>query len=66
MSLRKKDALKVSDDIDAALDLKSEIASPVQDLGYKDLLKMISLAYLHHLEIYNYDLLEVGIDQLRV
>lgn len=42
MSLRKKDALKVSDDIDAALDLKSEIASPVQDLGYKDLLKMIS------------------------
>ena len=42
MSLRKKDALKVSDDIDAALDLKSETASPVQDIGYKDLLKMIS------------------------
>jgi RNA polymerase sigma-70 factor (ECF subfamily) len=42
MSLRKKDALKVSDDIDAALDLKSETSSPVQDIGYKDLLKMIS------------------------
>src|SRR5574344_2071303 len=42
MSLRKKDALKISDDIDAALDLKSETASPVQDIGYKDLLKMIS------------------------
>jgi RNA polymerase sigma-70 factor (ECF subfamily) len=42
MSLRKKDALKMSEDIDAAINLKSETASPLQDIGYKDLMKMIA------------------------
>ncbi len=42
MHLRKTDALKLSDDIDAARGLTSEAATPVQNLGYKELMKLVS------------------------
>lgn len=41
MSLRKKDALKMSDDLEAAKGLKTETASQVQNIGYKELMKLI-------------------------
>ena len=42
MSLRKKDALKMSDDLDAARGLKAETVSQMQNLGYKELMEMIT------------------------
>lgn len=42
MSLRKKDVLKESDDIDDTFDITSELTSAVQDIGYKELTKMIA------------------------
>lgn len=41
MSLRKSDVLKDSDDIEQAWSVRSEATSAIQDLGYKELLKMI-------------------------
>ena len=41
MYLRKKDALKMSDDLEAARGLKTDTASQVQDIGYKELMKLI-------------------------
>lgn len=41
MSLRKKDALKMSEDIDDARSLRSDLPSPVQDLGYKEIMQLV-------------------------
>ena len=41
MSLRKKDALKMSDDLEAARNLKTDTASQVQNIGYKELMNLI-------------------------
>ena len=41
MSLRKKDALKMSDDLEAARGLKTETVSQVQNIGYKELMELI-------------------------
>lgn len=41
MSLRKKDALKMSDDLEMARGLKTETSSQVQDIGYKELMELI-------------------------
>ena len=41
MSLRKKDALKMSDELEAAKGLKTEITSQVQNIGYQELMKLI-------------------------
>lgn len=42
MSLRKKDALKNSDDVDAARNISCDEPSAIQNIGYKDLMKMIA------------------------
>ena len=42
MSLRKKDALKDSEDVDAAWDITTDEPSAVQKMGYKDILQLIS------------------------
>ena len=42
MSLRKKDALKDSEDVDAARGIVSEEPSVIQKIGYKDLIAMIA------------------------
>ena len=42
MSLRKKDALKMSEDLELARNLKAEHSSQLQNLGYKDLMAMIT------------------------
>lgn len=41
MSLRKKDALKMSDDLEVARGLKAETESQIQSLGYKELMSLI-------------------------
>ena len=41
MSLRKKDALKMSDDLEAARGLKAETTSQIQNIGYKELMKLV-------------------------
>ena len=41
MYLRKKDALKMSDDLEAARGLKAETASQVENIGYKELMALV-------------------------
>jgi RNA polymerase sigma-70 factor (ECF subfamily) len=42
MSLRKKDALKNSEDVDAAWNITSDDPNAIQKIGYNDLMKMIA------------------------
>ena len=42
MSLRKKDALKMSENLEAARGLRTETSSQIQNLGYKDLMALIT------------------------
>lgn len=42
MNLRKKDALKMSEDLEAARGLKAETSSQIQNIGYKELMAMIT------------------------
>jgi RNA polymerase sigma-70 factor (ECF subfamily) len=41
MSLRKKDALKMSDELDVARGMKSENVTQMQNIGYKELMKLV-------------------------
>ena len=41
MYLRKKDALKMSDDIEAAKSLRTEVTGQIEDIGYKELMDMV-------------------------
>ena len=41
MSLRKKDALKMSEELDTARGMKAETVSQTQNLGYKELMKLV-------------------------
>jgi RNA polymerase sigma-70 factor (ECF subfamily) len=42
MELRKKDALKMSEELEAARGMKAETVSQIQSIGYKDLMKIIT------------------------
>ena len=42
MSLRKKDVLKGSEDVETAWDVSSDAPSAIQDIGYQDLMEMIA------------------------
>ena len=41
MALRKKDALKMSDELDVARGMKADSVSQVQNIGYKELMSLI-------------------------
>lgn len=41
MHLRKKDVLKTSDEIENARHLSSDISTPTEEIGYKELMKLI-------------------------
>ena len=41
MSLRKKDALKMSDELDVVRGMKAETVSQTQNLGYKELMELV-------------------------
>lgn len=42
MELRRKDALKMSDDLETAKGMKTEVTTQIQNIGYKDLMKVIT------------------------
>ena len=42
MELRRKDALKMSDDLDVVKGMKAETVSQIQNIGYKDLMNLIT------------------------
>ena len=42
MHLRKKDALKMSDGLDAAFKIGNDEHTPIENLGYKELLRMVA------------------------
>ena len=42
MELRRKDALKMSEDLETVRGMKTEVTSQTQNLGYKDLMKIIT------------------------
>jgi RNA polymerase sigma-70 factor (ECF subfamily) len=41
MSLRKKDALKISDDLETVRGMKTETVSQMQNIGYKELMTLV-------------------------
>ena len=41
MYLRKKDALKMSDDLEVAKGLKTEMTGQIANIGYKELMEMV-------------------------
>ena len=41
MSLRKKDALKMSDDLESARGLRTDMSSQTEDIGYKELMQLV-------------------------
>ena len=41
MHLRKKDALKMSDDLEVAKGLKTEVTGQIANIGYKELMEMV-------------------------
>jgi len=42
MELRRKDALKMSEDLEAVRGMKAEATTQLQNIGYKDLMKLIT------------------------
>lgn len=42
MYLRKKDAIRMSEDIDSARNLSTDMASQMENIGYKELMKLIT------------------------
>lgn len=42
MSLRKKDALKMSDELEAVRGMKTEITGQVENIGYKELMELVT------------------------
>jgi len=42
MSLRKKDALKMSDELDVAKGMKADMTTQIQSIGYKELMALIT------------------------
>ena len=58
MSLRKNDVLKVSDDLESARSLSSETTTQIQNLGYKELMKMISSLPAGYRTVFNMYVIE--------
>ena len=42
MELRRKDALKMTEDLDAVRGMKTEMTGQLQNIGYKDLMRLIT------------------------
>ena len=42
MELRRKDTLKMSEDLESVKGMKTEVTSQMQNIGYKDLMRLIS------------------------
>lgn len=53
MSLRKKDALKMSDELDTARGMKAETVSQMQNIGYKELMELVMTLPAGYRTIFN-------------
>jgi len=58
MSLRKVDALKLSDDLEAARGLSGDTSSQLQNIGYKELMKLISSLPAGYRTVFNMSVIE--------
>jgi len=58
MDLRRKDALKMSDDIETAWDISSDATSQVQDIGYKELLALVASLPAGYRTVFNMYVIE--------
>ena len=58
MELRKKDALKMSDDLDAAWNVSSDGTTQVQSVGYHELLKLIASLPTGYRTVFNLSVVE--------
>ena len=58
MYLRRTDALKLSDDIDAARSLHTREASPVETIGYRELMKLIAMLPADYRTVFNMYVIE--------
>ncbi len=58
MHLRRTDALGLSDDIEEARTLFTEEATPIENIGYKELLKMISSLPPEYRTVFNMYVME--------
>ena len=58
MSLRKKDALKTSDDLDKAWNVSSDMPSQVQELGYKELMQLVGALPAGYRTVFNMYVIE--------
>lgn len=58
MSLRKKEALKMSDDLETAWNVSSDMPSQVHELGYKELMQMVASLPTGYRTIFNMYVIE--------
>lgn len=58
MSLRKKDALKMSEDLDTIRGMKADTPSQSQNIGYKELIKLVMQLPAGFRTVFNLSVLE--------
>lgn len=58
MHLRRTDALRLSDDIDAARGLRAEAATPIEEMGYKELMRLIARLPAAYRTVFNLHVVE--------
>ena len=58
MSLRKKDALKMSEDLDTIRGMKADTPSQSQNIGYKELMKLVMQLPAGFRTVFNLSVLE--------
>lgn len=58
MALRKKDALKMSDELDVAGNVNSEAPTQIQDIGYKELMKLVASLPAGYRTVFNMNVIE--------
>ncbi len=58
MSLRKVDALKMSDDLETAWNVSSDLTTQIQNIGFKELMKMISELPSGYRAVFNMSVIE--------
>lgn len=58
MSLRKKDALKMSEDLDTVRGMKTDTPSQSQNIGYKELMKLVMQLPAGFRTVFNLSVLE--------
>lgn len=58
MSLRKKDLLKMGEDLDSAKNLSSDMPTQIQELGYKELMQLVASLPAGYRTVFNMFVIE--------